>query len=86
MKQEQNNLTPEEVTVIQMALDVFIEDNEIISKDVKYPFTPEARTAMREMLTAAKSAHQKIAKASGHMVKLDPYVDGDEKEFLTKES
>lgn len=39
-----------------------------------------------EILASAKSAHAKIATASGQMIELDPYKEGDENEFMTKES
>ena len=81
-----NILTPEEVLISQMALSALIEDLETVSKDPTIPFNPEARKHQREMLAAAKGAHSKLAAASGKLVKLDPYKEGDEKEFFTKES
>lgn len=69
-----------------MALTTFIEDNEEMSKNPVIPFTPEARKYMKHMNENAKSALSKIQLASGHELKLDPYNEGDEKEFLTKES
>lgn len=80
------NLTPDEVAVIQMALSGMIEDLETVSKDPTIPFTPQARKESKEILTAAKSAHSKMALASGMEVKLDPYKEGDENEFFTKQS
>lgn len=81
-----NALNPNEVTVIQMALTSMIEDMEEVSKDTKLPFTPQARSEMRDMVNHAKSALGKIALASGKLIKLDPYQEGDEKEFFTKRS
>ncbi len=81
-----NTLTPHEVKIIQLALTTMIEDMTDSSKNINFPFTPEARGLIADMLSTAKSALDKIAKASGHLVQLDPYQDGDEKEFLTKES
>jgi hypothetical protein len=81
-----NNLNPDEVTMIQMALATLIEDMEAVSKDVTIPFTPEARIYNKQILKAAKSALGKIQQASGHEVKLDPFVEGDQDEFLTKQS
>jgi hypothetical protein len=79
-------LTPNEVAVIQMSLDSMIQDMETVSKNQKIPFTPESRKDIRDILNYAKSALAKIAIASGKLIKLDPYHEGDEKEFLTKES
>ena len=81
-----NALTPKEVTITQMALSGLIEDLEAVSKDQTLPFTPEARKDQIDMLKSARSAHIKIAAASGKMVKLDPYKEGHENEFLTKQS
>jgi biotin carboxyl carrier protein len=81
-----NALTPKEVSVIQMALQTMIEENETVSKDYTLPFTAEARKMMKEIHATAKSALEKIVKASGHFVQLDAYNEGDEKEFLTKQS
>lgn len=81
-----NNLTPDEVAVIQMALSGMIQDLEEVGKDPTIPFTPQARKDQREILTAARSAHSKIALASGAEVKLDKYEEGDEQEFFTKQS
>lgn len=81
-----NRLTPEEVTVTQMALSGMIEDLEIVSKNQSYPFTPEARKSQKDMLANARSAHSKFAAASGKIIQLDPYNEGDEKEFFTKQS
>lgn len=81
-----NKLTPEEVTVIQMALQNTIEDLETVGKDPTIPFTPEARKDQRAILACAKSALSKVQVTSGHAVRMDPYKAGDEQEFFTKES
>lgn len=81
-----NKLTSDEVAVIQMALQNTIEDLEIVGKDPTVPFTPEARKHSREILAHSKSALKKIQSTSGHAVRMDPYKEGDEKEFFTKES
>lgn len=79
-------LTPNEVMITQMALSGLIEDLESVSKDPSLPFTPSARKDQKDMLSAAKSAMAKLAATSGKEVKLDPYQEGDENEFLTKQS
>ncbi len=81
-----NTLTPPEVKIIQMALITMIEDVTIVSQDETVPFTPEARLITADILKTAKSALAKRAQSSGHLVQLDPYTPGDEKEFMTKES
>ena len=81
-----NVLTPDEVAMTQMALSSIMEDMQAARMNPKYPFTPEARKQMNEMFAVAQSAHNKLAKASGKSISIDPFKDGDEKEFLTKES
>lgn len=81
-----NTLNPKEISIIQMALQRLIEDNEKISKDYTLPFTAEARMILKDMLVTARSALTKIAKVSGHLVKMDEYKAGDEDDFLTKQS
>jgi len=81
-----NALTPKEVKVIHMALETFIEDNKSVSTDPSIPFNNEARILMNDMFETASSALKKIQLASGYAVQLDPYKEGDEKEFFTKQS
>jgi len=79
-------LTPKEILMIQSALQIQIEDVESVSKNPALPFDPQAREDMRNILTTAKSALEKIGKMSGGIVGLAPYNEGDENEFFTKES
>lgn len=81
-----NALTPDEVAVVQMALGAMIEDLEAARMNPNYPFTPETRKDMKDILSNSKSALAKIAVASGKLLKLDPYKDGDELDFITKQS
>lgn len=81
-----NTLTPKEVAVLQMAIKGMIEDLEDAAKNPSFPFTPQARKEMSEMILHSKSALIKIQNASGHALKMEPYKTGDEIEFLTKES
>ncbi len=81
-----NALTPKEVKVIHMALETFIEDNTAMRTDQTIPFNTEARAMMKDMFETATSALKKIQLTSGYAVQLDPYNEGDEREFLTKQS
>jgi hypothetical protein len=81
-----NVLAPKEITLIQMALESTIEDLQVTMKNPKLPFTPEARRDMEDMLKTGRTALVKIRAASGNIVRLDPFKEGDEKEFMTKES
>lgn len=79
-------LTPKEVNAIQMALTTMIEDVSAMSKDPAHNWTKEAKEIYLDILVTAKSALDKIATTSGHRVQLDPYKEGDEKEFLKPKS
>ena len=81
-----NTLTPKEVKAIQMSLSGTIQDLKDGLSNQNFPFTPDARKDMKELVSVLESAHAKIALTSGHLVQLDPYVEGDEKDFLTKQS
>jgi len=79
-------LTPHEVMAIGLGLSRIIEDMEALNNDDTIPWTPDARKMKAEILNNAKSAAAKIEKATGFECRIDPYKDGDEDEFLTKES
>jgi len=80
--------TPAEVKIIIMGLVTIQEDIEAVHKDPKHPFTPESRKDMKEMLEAANSAISKLEKVvnKGMAFYVAQYEEGDEKDFLTKES
>lgn len=82
----ENILTPNEVLIIQMSLQQTIDDLTVNLNNPALPFSPDARKDMRDMYNNAVSAKAKIAKGSGHEVKMERYKDGDEQEFFTKES
>ncbi len=81
-----NKLNPSEVFIIHMALQSLIDDTESVCKNARIPFTPEARKDMKDILDNAKSALKKITVVSGSTIRMDPYKEGDEAEFLTKQS
>lgn len=83
---DQFRLSPFEVMAIGLGLSRIIEDIEETKNDPRLPFTPEARRIQKEIYDSAKSAAMKIEKITGFECKLDAYVDGDENEFLTKQS
>lgn len=83
---DQFKLNPHEVMAIGLGLSRLIEEMEDIKKNAAIPWTPEARQIQKEILSNARSAASKIEKITGFECKLDAYLDGDETEFLTKES
>lgn len=80
--------TPAEVKILIMGLVTTIEDIEAVYKSPKYPFTPESRKDMKDMLECALSAKKKLEDVvnKGEAFHLAEYKDGDEKDFLTKQS
>lgn len=88
MKVERIYFSPNEAIAISMGLARIIEDMNEIKKgeNLNIPWTPEARKAQAEILSACQSAARKLEKFAGIECKLPPYEPGDEDEFLTKQS
>lgn len=86
MENLKQGLSPKEVKTIQMALSIMIEDLDGGLKNPTFPLTPEARKDMKDMLLHCKSAKAKIDLAVGHECIVEPYQEGDEKDFITKQS
>lgn len=80
--------SPAEVKIIILGLQTTIEDLEAVSKDIRHPFTPESRKDMKDMLAAGYSAKKKLEDVvnKGVAFVLEEYKEGDEKDFLTKQS
>jgi hypothetical protein len=83
MKPEKIYFNPNEVNAIAMGLARIMED---IKANELQPWTPEMRKITKEILTAARSAAHKLEKFTGVKCELPPYNEGDENEFLTKQS
>ncbi len=81
-KQIRNVLTPQEVMAIGMGLGRIIEDLEEMEKTPGINWTAEAISIQSQMLSNAKSAASKIEQMTGFACKLDPYQEGDEKDFV----
>ena len=78
-------LTMEEYRAVQLGLGRIIEDLTKPKMDM-YPWTPEVRKFKKEIVTAANTAAAKIEKVTGVKAELPEYEEGDEDEFLTKQS
>lgn len=85
---EQEIFNQGELKIIVMGIERIVEDLEAVSKNPNYPFTPEARKDMNDMLAAAYSSKKKLEKVAnkGVAFKIEQYEEGDEKDFLTKQS
>lgn len=80
--------TPKEVKVIIMGIERIVEDFESISKDASIPFTPDARKDIKGILSTAISCKKKLEEVinKGAAFQMAEYKQGDEDEFLTKQS
>lgn len=93
-KQKQNSnpshifFTPKEAAVIAMGIGMILSDMADVNngKTGLYPWTPEARKDFKDIYAAAQSAANKLEKFAGVNCTLPPYEEGDEDNFLTKES
>lgn len=88
MKIEKIYFNPDEVKAIALGLGRCIDDINAMKQgeNANIPFTPEARKFMKDISAACLSAAAKIEKFTGYKCELPPYIDGDEDEFLTKQS
>lgn len=86
MKAEQLYLKPDEGKFLSMAVLRMIEDLQESQKDVQLNWNPEARKYLKEMVEAGTSLKIKLIKLGFDMSELPPYMNGDEDEFLTKQS
>jgi len=79
-------LKPNEGKFLSMAVVAMIEQLRENSQNQIINWNPEARKDFREMLEAGNSLRIKLIKLGFDMRELPPYLDGDEDEFLTKQS
>ncbi len=86
MKAEQLYLKPDEGKFLSMAVVRMISDLQETSKNERINWTPEARKDLKDMVDAGTSLKIKLLKLGFDMRELPPYMDGDEDEFLTKQS
>lgn len=88
MKVERIFFNPEEVSAIGLGLSRIIEDMNAMKQGgyENTPWTPEARKIQRDIMKACQSAAAKLEKFANYKCELPPYNEGDEDEFLTKQS
>jgi hypothetical protein len=88
MKVERIFFNPAEVSAIGMGLARIMEDMNAMKKNgyENTPWTPEARKIQADIMSACRSAANKLEKFAGYKCELPPYENGDEDEFLTKQS
>jgi hypothetical protein len=86
MSNPKQQITPKEIKATIIALTGIIEDLESSLKNTDFNFNPAARKDMKDLLATSKSALEKFRNTSGFTATLEPYKEGDENEFLTKQS
>lgn len=83
---EQLYLKPAEGKFLALATMALLTDMEEGNQHPQFNWTPEARRDFREIIEAGKSLRIKLAKLGFNMTNLPPFKEGDQDEFLTKES
>jgi hypothetical protein len=71
---------------LSMSVIAMIEQLTDVSTNAAINWNPEARKELREMREAGESLRIKLQKLGFDMRELPPYIDGEEKDYLTKES
>lgn len=88
MKVERIFFNPAEVSAIGMGLARIMEDMNAMKSNgyENTPWTPEARKIQHSIMKACQSAATKLEKFANYKCELPPYNEGDEDDFLTKQS
>lgn len=86
VKVESLYLKPDEAKFLSMAVIAMIEQlhDTAINPDINW--NPETRRDLKGMIDAGNSLKIKMQKLGIDTRDLPPYLDGDENEFLTKQS
>lgn len=79
-------LKPEEGKFLAMCVVGTIEQLRNANTNPKQNWNPQARAYIKDMLKAGEALKIKLVRLGFNMTDLPPYMDGDEEEFLTKES
>lgn len=86
IKGEHLYLKPDEAKFLSMAVVSVLEQLQETSKNQLINWNPETRKDLKDMVAAGTSLKIKLGKLGFDMGELPPYLDGDENEFLTKQS
>ena len=86
IKGEQLYLKPDEAKFISMAVVAIVEQLQDSAKNQLINWNPETRRDLKDMVAAGTSLKIKLQKLGFDMRELPPYLDGDENDFLTKQS
>lgn len=86
LKIQQLFLKPDEGRFLLMAAGRVLEELVASANDETIPWNPETRKQFKEMIAAGQSLKTKLSKLGFDIEDVPPYNEGDEKDFLTKES
>jgi hypothetical protein len=79
-------LKPDEKKFVAMSVVSTLEQLQEMASNPQINWNPETRKDLKDMLAAGNSLRIKLEKLGFDVRELPPYVDGDENEFLTKQS
>lgn len=79
-------LKPDEAKFLSMAVVSRIEELHNTSQNQIINWNPEARKLLKEMIEAGKSLKIKMEKIGIDMRPLPPFEEGNQDEFITKQS
>lgn len=79
-------LKPDEIKFLCLTVVGRLETLEKAAVNPRYNLNPEGRKIVKEMLMAGRALRSKLEKLGFDMSDMPPFEDGDEDEFLTKES
>jgi hypothetical protein len=86
MDGKQLYLKPDEMKFLSMAVMSMLEQIKQTQKNEKINWSVESRKMHKEMATAGDGLVVKMTKLGFDMRPLPPYIDGEEQDWLTKES
>lgn len=79
-------LKPDEQKFIALAVVNMLDQLEESSKNQFINWNPDARGYLKDMLSAGNGLKIKLGRLGFDMRDLPPFIDGDEEDFLTKQS
>jgi hypothetical protein len=86
LKGEQLYLKPNESKFLSVAVSALLDELGGASKNVLMNWNPETRKDIKDLLEAGNSLKVKLNKLGFDVSDLPPFVEGEEDNFLTKES
>lgn len=79
-------IKPDETKFLSMSVVSMIEQLEASAKDERLNWNVQSRKDLRDMIDAGKRLKIKMERIGIAMPPIPPYIDGEEKDYLTKES